>query len=146
LVAHESSSATPGTVYTGGPTGRAAAGLDHRYDHRLSNEDKQKIDELERDIRRIKQRTASNSYIAARNKALDRAEAARKSGKEIPGWLKDARPPWNTGTGKAETRYDEMMIEDIRRQILYVRSDNATIRVLEDADRTKGGPGGQARR
>jgi hypothetical protein len=46
----------------------------------------------------------------------------------------------------AITRYDEMMIEDIRRQILYVRSDNATIRVLEDADKAKGGPGGQARR
>ncbi len=46
----------------------------------------------------------------------------------------------------AESRYDEMMIEDIRRQILYIRSDNATIRVLEDADRTKGGSGGQARR
>jgi hypothetical protein len=107
---------------------------------------KRKIDELERDIRRIKQRTASKSYVEARDKALHRAETARKSGKEIPGWLKDSRPPWNAGTGMAIIRYDEMMIEEIRRQILYVRSDNATIFVLEDADKTKGGPGGQARR
>jgi hypothetical protein len=95
LVAHESSSAIPGTVYTGGATGRAATGQDVRYDHRLSNDDKRKIDELERDIRRIKQRTASKSYVEAREKALNRAETARKSGKETPRWLKDARPPWN---------------------------------------------------
>jgi hypothetical protein len=146
LVAHESSSAIPGTVYTGGPTGRAATGFDSRYDHRLSNDDKRKVDELEKDIRRIKQRTASKSYVEARDKALRRAETARKSGKETPGWLKDARPPWDADTGMAIARYDEMMIDDIRRQILYVRSDNATIRDLEDADKTKSGPGGQARR
>jgi hypothetical protein len=145
-VAHESSSAIPGTVYTGGSTGRAATGQDPRYDHRLSNDDKRKIDDLERDIRRIKQRTASKSYVEARDKALHQAETARRSGKKTPGWLKDARPPWDAGTGMAITRYDEMKIEEIRRQILYVRSDNATICVLEDADKTKGGPGGQARR
>ena len=146
LVAHESSSAIPGTVYTGGSIGRAAAGQDPRYDHRLSNDDKRRIDEFERDIRRIKQRTASKNYVDARDKALNRAETARKSGKETPRWLKDARPPWNDGTGMAITRYDEMMIEEIRRHILDVRSDNATIRVLEDVDKAKGGPGGQVRR
>jgi hypothetical protein len=76
--AHESSSAIPGTVFTGGPTGRAATSQDPRYDHRLSNDDKRKIDELERDIRRIKQRTASKSYVEARDKALNRAETARR--------------------------------------------------------------------
>jgi hypothetical protein len=144
--AHESSSAIPGTVFTGGPTGRAATSQDPRYDHRLSNDDKRKIDDLERDIRKIKQRSVSKSYVEARDKALKRAETARRNGKETPRWLKDARPPWDTGTGTAIIRYDEMKIEEIRRQIAYVRSDNATICVLEDADKTKGGPGGQARR
>ncbi len=161
LVAHESSSAIPGIVYTGGPTGRQATrqnslGLgasnayedcqNSQYDHRLSNADKRKIDDLERDIKRIKQRTASKNYVETRDKALNRAETARQSGKGTPGWLRDARPTWNTGTGLAITRYDEMMIEDIKQQILNIRSDNATVRVLEDADNTKGGPGGQARR
>ncbi len=148
LVVHESSSAIPGTVYTGGPTGRAATRLNSpiQYDHRLSNDDKWKIDELEWDIKRIRHRTASKNYVEARDEALNRAETARQNGKETPGWLRDARPPWNTGTGLAITRYDEMMIENIKQQILNIRSDNATIRVLEDADKTKGGPGGQARR
>jgi hypothetical protein len=158
LVAHESSSAIPGTVYTGGPTERSAPRpssqyddvyedfQNPQYDHRLSNGDKRKIDDLERDIKLIRQRTASKNYVEARDTALNRAETARQSGKETPGWLRDARPPWNVGTGLAITRYDEMMIEDIKQQILNIRSDNATIRVLEDADKTKGGPGGQARR
>jgi hypothetical protein len=115
------------------------------FESRLLPDQKAKISQLVKDVRRIKQKNYTPGYYAKDKESdIEAAEKDRKAGLLGPAYLAGVKSPWDAYLGHASVHYDHHQIDVIARQIENIKSSNAVMCQLEYTA-TKGGPGGQAR-
>jgi hypothetical protein len=116
---------------------------DMLFENRLLPDQKVKIAQLVKDIRRIKQKNYTPGYVKDKESSIEAAEKDHKAGLSGPAYLAGVKSPWDAHLGHAPVHYDHHQIDAIARQIEKVKSSNAVMCQLEYTA-TKGGPGGQA--
>jgi hypothetical protein len=116
------------------------------YDSRLLPADKKTLAACQWKIKKIKQQDFPKEYLDTREKWLKEAEAARIKIGMIPTCLHDVQPPWDTGKGLAQVRYNEMIISGMNRTIKNLRERNAASCAKYDAEKLHGPKDGQDRR
>ena len=100
-------------------------------------------------IKRLKTQDYSTDYIKQRQLALDNAQREYERRGDVASFLSGVPPPWNEGTGLANTRYNEKILDECAELIRELREKNANRCALDDAEKkrkSQGGPGGQGRR
>jgi hypothetical protein len=117
-------------------------GREDMDDHKLSNDQRASIAELNRKIGLIRQGKAPDAFTIERQRVLNRAETNRLTQLPTPRWLDRVHPPWDSERGEAIQCYNDMMVEDIKQRIREIRARS----VDEKLAKAKGGPGGQGRR
>jgi hypothetical protein len=115
---------------------------ENRNDHRLSNEQRESIAELNRKIGLIRQNQAPDAFTIERQRVLTRAETNRLTQRPTPRWLDRVRPPWDSEKDDVIQCYNEMMVEDFKQRIREIRARTVDAKLAT----AKGGPGGQGRR
>jgi hypothetical protein len=114
------------------------------FENRLLPDQKTKIAQLVKDIRRIKQKNYTPGYVKDKESSIEAAEKDRKAGLLGPAYLAGVKSPWDAYLGHASIHYDHHQIDVIARQIEEIKYSNAVMCQLEYTA-TKGGPWGQAR-
>jgi hypothetical protein len=117
---------------------------DMLFENRLLPDQKAKISQLVKDIRRIKQKNYTPGYVKDKESNIEAAKKDRKAGLLGPAYLAGVKSSWDAHLGHAPVHYDHHQIDVIARQIENIKSSNAVMCQLEYTA-TKGGPGGQAR-
>jgi hypothetical protein len=100
---------------------------DIHFDEHMLPEVKRELKSLENEIRLIKMRHPSKTYMAKRTRIIQDAEEARlqNNTSKIPHFLFTVKTPWASGCGQADNAYDEDKIFDYKERIAQLRSNNA---------------------
>ncbi len=103
---------------------------DIHYDGMMPPEQRSMITDMEREIKRIKQRHQSKVYIDRRTNIINKAEAARqldRNSPQIPHFLFSVKTPWSPGYGQANDAYDQDKIYGYEQRIAQLRNTNARL-------------------
>ena len=100
---------------------------DIHFDEHMLPEVKRELKSLENEIRLIKMRHHSKTYMAKRTRIIQDAEEARlqNNTSKIPHFLFTVKTPWASCCGQADNAYDEDKIFDYKERIAQLRSNNA---------------------
>jgi hypothetical protein len=118
------------------------------YENKLSAAEKSRILKLSTEIKRIKSRIYTPTYLKDRERTINNAEFDRISGGLGPEYLTGVTYPWYSDRGQAPIHYDVNQV-DMRLSVIdAIKNNNAVMCQLEyTANKSnKHGPSGQARR
>jgi hypothetical protein len=116
------------------------------YDPRMIPSDKTLLAEWLHKIKRIKDNDLPKEYHDMRREWLQKAEEERVRKGSIPTILYDVEPPWDTGRGLAQVRYNEWRVADFEKRIAALRERNAASCAKFDSRKGHGPRDGQGRR
>ena len=122
---------------------------DIHYDEMLHPDHRGQIEDLTREIKRIKQRDTSKSYNEKRTQVIRDAVAASnldRNSPRIPAFLLNVPTPWSSGYGQANDAYDQDKIFGYTRRIAQMRNTNARLCQMEITSSLQHGPTGQGAR